>query len=66
MALWNVVAMVCLATPSYVLIRACIEMMSTPGTTQPYLYLGIITLIALAYCVLICNVIYFREERKKD
>lgn len=65
MLAWNVLALICLALPSYIMIRACVEAVISSGIMDPQAYLGMIMIVGVCWCVVIGNIIYFREEGKR-
>lgn len=61
---WNILAMILLAFPSYIILAASWE--AIYSGMNPYLFLGLFAMIGIGYCVMVGNLIYFKEEGKKD
>lgn len=63
MVLWNILAMIVLAFPCSLILKASWDGMFSG--LDPKIYLGLFMLIGVGYSVLIANIAHFREEGKK-
>jgi hypothetical protein len=64
MLTWNILAMVVLAFPCGLILKACWDGMFSG--IDPKLFMGMFLLIGLGYAVFIADLAYFREEEKHD
>lgn len=62
MLAWNLLAIIVLAIPCYIVLKASWE--AIYSGLDPLIFIGLFFGIGVGYSVLIGNLMYFREERK--
>ena len=62
--IWNILAMLVLAIPCGLLLKVCWDAMLSG--MDPKLFMGLLVMVGLGYCVFIGNIAYFKEEGKHD